>query len=135
MAKYLENSKKILLAYSIKNDVSFNEFSDGKMKITASDKINNDFLLNLQNILLDATGKKWDIELKRGHLGETISDKEHAQDNANKKSVSDLPLVKAILSEFKGSKIETLVRKLDEQQDVDVETSFDDNYNYFDEEN
>ena len=122
-----------MLAYSLKNDVSFNEFSDGKMKITVSEKINNDFLLNLQKFLIEASGKKWDIELQRGHLGETISDKENAQDRENKKSVSDLPLVKAILAEFKGAKIETLVRKFTEQEEIKNETNFEDNYNYFDE--
>jgi len=135
LVHYLEETKKILMAYSLKNDVSFNDFADGKMKITVSEKINNDFLINLQNILTDATGKKWDIEIQRGHLGETIADKEQALDNANKKNVSDLPLVKAILAEFKGAKIETLVRKMMEQQDNITASDFEENYNYLEEEN
>ena len=128
---YLENSKKILLSYSLKNDLSFNSFCFGKMSITVSDKINNDFLLNLQNVLIEATGQKWDIEIQRGQLGETIADKEQAQDNANKKSVSDLPLVKAILAEFNGAKIETLTRKIHTEEKSEI--SFEDNNNYFDE--
>lgn len=128
---YLENGKKILLSYSLKNDLSFNSFCFGKMSITVSDKINNDFLLNLQNVLIEATGQKWDIEIQRGQLGETIADKEQAQDNANKKSVSDLPLVKAILAEFNGAKIETLTRKIHTEEKSEI--SFEDNNNYFDE--
>ncbi|MBE6458587.1 MAG: DNA polymerase III subunit gamma/tau [Alphaproteobacteria bacterium] len=128
---YLENSKKILLSYSLKNDLSFNSFCFGKMSITVSDKINNDFVLNLQNVLIEATGQKWDIEIQRGQLGETIADKEQAQDNANKKSVSDLPLVKAILAEFNGAKIETLTRKIHTEEKSEI--SFEDNNNYFDE--
>ena len=58
---YLEASKKMLLVYSLKNDVSFEEFSQGRIKMAASDKINNDFLLNLQKILAEATGRKWEI--------------------------------------------------------------------------
>lgn len=141
LAAYLESNKKVLLAYSFKHDLSFVEFADGKMKLTTSDKINNDFLLNLQKILIDATGKKWDIDVLPGALGETIADKEQAQDSANKKSVSDLPLVKAILAEFKGSKIDTLTRKISEE-DEETETitgsgntNFEDNDNYFDEDN
>ncbi len=139
LAAYLESAKKVLMAYTFKHDISFSEFAQGKMKITASDKINNDFLLNLQNILIEATGSKWDIEVLRGHLGETIADKEEAADNANKKSVSDLPLVKAILAEFKGAKIETLMRKIsstDEDESEEAASSFnsyEDNDNYFDE--
>ncbi|MBE6445496.1 MAG: DNA polymerase III subunit gamma/tau [Alphaproteobacteria bacterium] len=131
LAQYLEIEKKVLLAYTFKHDLSFSEFSDGRIKFTASEKVNNDFLLNLQNILIEATGKKWDLEVLRGHLGETIADKEQALDNANKKSVSDLPLVKAILSEFKGSKIETLTRKINKEEDVSSE--FETTETYFDE--
>lgn len=130
---YLESTKKILLSYSLKNDLSFNSFSFGKMSVTVSDKINNDFLLNLQNVLIEATGQKWDIDVRRGQLGETIADRERAQDSANKKSVSDLPLVKAILAEFNGAKIETLTRKINAEAEEENEISFEDNNNYFDE--
>lgn len=139
LAAYLESSKKVLLAYTFKHDISFSEFAPSKMKITISDKINNDFLLNLQHVLIEATGSKWDIEVLRGYLGETIADKEEAADNANKKSVSDLPLVKAILAEFKGSKIETLTRKISSTEEEEPEeaassfNSYEDNDNYFDE--
>lgn len=138
LAAYLEASKKVLLAYSFKHDLSFSEFAPGKMKVTASDKINNDFLLNLQNILIETTGQKWDIEVLRGHLGETIADREQAAENANKKSVSDLPLVKAILAEFKGAKIETLIRRMSAETEQEEPTggfSYDENDNYFDEDN
>ncbi|MBR6663878.1 MAG: hypothetical protein IKL33_03520, partial [Alphaproteobacteria bacterium] len=131
LAKYLEAEKKVLLAYTFKHDLSFSEFSNGKIKFTVSEKVNNDFLLNLQNILIEATGQKWDLEVLRGHLGETIADKEQALDNANKKSVSDLPLVKAILSEFKGSKIETLTRKINKEEEASSE--FETTETYFDE--
>lgn len=140
LAAYLENNKKVLLAYSFKHDLAFVEFADGKMKLTTSDKINNDFMLSLQKVLIEATGKKWNIEILPGALGETIADKEQAQDNANKKSVSDLPLVKAILAEFKGAKIDTLTRKITEDDDkaeiiVGSGSGFEDNDNYFDEDN
>ncbi len=129
---YLEEAKKMLMIYSLKNDVSFEEFAQGRIKMAASDKINNDFLLNLQRVLTEATGIKWEIEISRGQLGETIADREKAQDNENKKNVSDLPLVKAILSEFKGSKIETLTRKINKQENIE-ESSFEESENYFDE--
>lgn len=133
LLEYLETSKKMLLSYSLKNDVSFAEFAHGHMKINVSDKINNDFLLNLQNVLIEATGQKWEIEVLRGTLGETIADVERAQDTANKKNVSDLPLVKAILAEFSGSKIETLTRKINEELPNESESSFEETTPYFDE--
>lgn len=141
LAAYLENSRRVLLAYSFKHDMSFIKFANGQIEATASDKINNDFLLDLQKILMEATGIKWDINIVSGAVGETIADKEQAQDNANKKNVSDLPLVKAILAEFKGAKIETLTRKITADEDEESgeitasSVSYDDNDNYFDEDN
>lgn len=141
LAAYLENSRRVLLAYSFKHDMSFIKFANGQIEATASDKINNDFLLDLQKILMEATGIKWDINIVSGAVGETIADKEQAQDNANKKNVSDLPLVKAILAEFKGAKIETITRKITADEDEESgeitasSVSYDDNDNYFDEDN
>ncbi len=129
---YLEQNKKMLLVYALKNDVSISEFAPGQIKMTASEKVTNDFLLNLQHILIEATGKKWQIDILRGPLGETIADRELAADAANKKNVSDLPLVKAILAEFKGAKIETLTRKINEENQEDLD-SYDEPETYFDE--
>ena len=131
--QYLENARKPLLVYALKNDVSVDSFRPGEIQMTISDKVNNDFLLNLQKELSEVTGEKWKIETKRGPLGETIAQHEQALDNANKKNVSDLPLVKAILEEFKGSKIETLTRKISQDNVDDSEVSFEDAETYNDE--
>ena len=136
LVEYLINSKKMMMAYSLKNDVSFSEFANGSMKISIDDKINNDFLLNLQNLLVEATGIKWNIDVIPGALGETIADKETAKDNENKKDVMDLPLVKAIMAEFKGAKIETLTRKVKtDEKDTETTSVFEEDFNYFDEDN
>ena len=136
LIEYLINNKKMMMAYSLKNDISFSEFTNGSMKISIDNKINNDFLLNLQNLLLEATGLKWDIDVVPGALGETIADKEAAKDSENKKDVMDLPLVKAIMAEFRGAKIETLTRKLKtEEKDTETTSVFEEYFNFFDEDN
>ena len=83
--------------------------------------------------MIEATGIKWNIDVVPGVLGETIADKEAAKDNENKKDVMDLPLVKAIMSEFKGAKIETLTRKIKAEVVDNNIAAFDENLNYFDE--
>lgn len=136
LIEYLITNKKMMMAYSLKNDVSFAEFANGAMKISVSDKINNDFLLNLQNLLIEATGRKWNIDVRPGTLGETIADKEAAKDSENKKDVMELPLVKAIMAEFRGAKIETLTRKIKtEEAKTEESPVFDEEFNYFDEDN
>lgn len=108
---YLEQSKKALIEYTIKNDVSINSFDNGKISMNISDNIHQDFIMNLHKLLTDITGKKWEIDIVKGDLGQTIADKEKSIVEATKKNVAEYPLVKKILEEFKGSRIETAVRK------------------------
>lgn len=108
---YLEQSKKALIEYTIKNDVSINSFENGKISMNISSNIHQDFIMNLHKLLTDVTGKKWEIDVIKGSLGETIADKEKSVVEASKKNVAEYPLVKKILEEFKGAKIETAIRK------------------------
>ena len=108
---YLEQSKKALIEYAIKNEVNFQEFSNGHIKMIASPNIHQDFIMNFHKLLTSATGKKWEIDISKGELGETIADKEKTLVDAKKKNVAEYPLVKKILEEFRGAKIETIIRK------------------------
>jgi len=108
---YLEQSKKALLEYSVKNDICIRDFADGYMAMNIGPNIHQDFMMNFQKFLTHATGKTWKIDIIKGDLGETIADKEKTIIEAKKKNVSEYPLVKKILEEFRGSKIETVIRK------------------------
>ena len=108
---YLEQTKKALLEYSVKNDVSISSFENGRIVMNISANVHQDFIMNLHKLLTDVTGKKWEIDVVRGPLGETIADKEKSVVEATKKNVAEYPLVKKILEEFKGAKIETVIRK------------------------
>lgn len=136
LIEHLTNNKKVMLAYSLKNDVSFIEFQNLYFKISISEKINNDFLLSLQNVLIEITGNKWKIDIQKGPLGETIADKEAAKNLEEKKDIMELPLVKAIFAEFKGAKIDSLTRKLPQNSDDDnSEPFFNDETVYIEEDN
>lgn len=121
LVAYLETNRKMLVSYALKNDVTIHEFSDGFMKMTVSDKIHPDFIMNLHKILTEATGREWKIDILRGHLGETIADRERAKTEEDKRSIMEYPLVKAIMAEFKGAKIETLTRRVDLEETADGE--------------
>lgn len=111
LLRYLEGTKKALIEYSIKHDVCIREFSDGHIAMNIAPSIHQDFIMNLHKLLSEATGCQWEIEIIKGDLGETIADKEKSAAEATKKNVSEYPLVKKILEEFKGAKIETVIRK------------------------
>ena len=91
------------------------------IKMAISDKIAPDFMQNFNKELEIASGIKWKVEIRRGPLGETLADKERYALEQDKQSVSEYPLIKAILSEFPGAKIDTLVRKVAQEETDDEE--------------
>ncbi len=137
LVSYLEQKKMLLVEYAIKNDVSISEFSNGLIRMTVSEKIHPDFILNLHKTLTEATGLTWKIELSRGALGVTLADMEKAAEEEEKRNIMEYPLVKAIMAEFKGAKIETATRKMTDIDDDSSEMDFgaDNNEIIYDEEN
>lgn len=136
LVDYLTGSKKMLVAYSLSNDVSFIEFRQGYIKMAVSEKINSEFLLELQNILAEATATKWIVDIASGALGETLAQKKERLAWETQKDALDLPLVKAIMAEFANAKIETMTRKINNDNQTDEETSLTQDYNqYIEDEN
>ena len=136
LVNYLEQKKMPLAEYALKNDVSVSEFSNGFIKMTVSEKIHPDFILNLHKILTEATGLTWKIELSRGALGVTLADLERAAEEEEQRNIMEYPLVKAIMAEFKGAKIETATRRITEtDDDEEIDFGSDNNELIYDEEN
>ena len=136
LVNYLEQKKMPLAEYALKNDGSVSEFSNGFIKMTVSEKIHPDFILNLHKILTEATGLTWKIELSRGALGITLADLERAAEEEEKRNIMEYPLVKAIMAEFKGAKIETATRRITEtDDDEEIDFGSDNNELIYDEEN
>lgn len=132
LVSFLEESKKMLLLYALKNDVCIERFESGKILLTLSEKTAADFVANLQKALIEATGGAWQIDVKYGVLGQTLADKEKELLAQDERQISEYPLVRAILDEFKGAKFDTVLR-LDEKQPSETETV--DITNNFEEEN
>ena len=136
MVEALMTARKMMMAYSVKQDISFVEFSHGKMKVCVSDKVNNDFLMNLQNWLKETTKINWLVDVEKGNLGQTIAEKEEAKDREEKKDAMELPLVKAIMAEFRGAKIDSLTRQIiNEDDDISSESVFENDDVYIEEDN
>lgn len=120
LVAYLEAHKKMLFLFALKNDISFEEFEVGKIRLRAKEDLAPDFISNLKSILAEATGSPWQIEIERGALGQTLADAERLKIETDKQTVAEYPLVRAVLAEFKGSKIETLLRRC-EKEDEETE--------------
>ncbi len=112
LVKFLEDNKQARLAYTLRHDTEILEFVPGRMKFKTADRVGNDTLAALNKILEGATGGKWVFDIVPGEPGRTIADIEKEQKEKDKKDIAETPLVKAILDEFRGAKIETLTRKV-----------------------
>lgn len=121
LLSYLENKKQLLVEYALKNDIAIREFSNGLIKMNISEKIHPDFILNLHKILTEATGITWKIETLSGTMGTTIADQEKAAAEEEKRNIMEYPLVRAIMTEFKGAKIDLQTRKNQAADDEDGE--------------
>ena len=119
LARLLQAKKQLLLLFAVKNDMSFKDFVFGKIKISLSEKAERDLIANLRKFLEAETGINWVIDFDYEPLGETLAYLESKELNKDKENISEYPLVKAILSEFKGAKIETIVRKAVEDAEDD----------------
>lgn len=124
LVKLLNAKRQMLLLYAVKNDMSFKEFTAGKMRIALSEKADKDLIANLRKFLAKETGVSWVIDIDYEPLGETLAFKENKELERDKKNISEYPLVKAILSEFSGAKIETVIRKAVEDAEDEEAAGF-----------
>ena len=129
LIKHLENQKQPRLAYALRHDVEVVEFSPGQIKFKAADRVGNDTLAALNKILEETTGGKWALDIVPGEVGRTVADIENEQKEKDKKNVAETPLVKAILEEFRGARIETLTRKVKAGEDDGDESANEDIFN------
>ena len=128
LVSYLEKSKKLLLLYALKNDVSIESFESGKISLTASEKLAPDFIPNLRKILKEATNATWDINMTYGMLNQTLADIENNKKEEDKRKISEYPLVRTILQEFKGVKFDTILRTSEKREDDTLEQELINNF-------
>lgn len=134
LIRFLEDKKYPLLVYALKHDVCIKEFSNGILKIIVSDSVHPEFIQNCVKVLRETTGENWQIEVLKGLMGETLADKEEAALAEKQKDILEYPLVKAIMAEFKGAKIESLTRRHSKETDEEDDVETTNNLN-FDEDN
>lgn len=85
--------------------------------MTVSEAVHPEFITNFHKILQETTGKNWVLDTVTGVLGETLADKENKELEREQRDIMEYPLVRAIMAEFKGAKIESLIRRIRESDD------------------
>ncbi|MBQ9271256.1 MAG: DNA polymerase III subunit gamma/tau [Alphaproteobacteria bacterium] len=125
MLKLMTAKKQPLLMYAVKNDISFKSFENGKIHIAVSEQADKNLIYNFRTFLEKETGNAWQFEIDYEPLGETLAYIEAKELNRDKKNISEYPLVKAILDEFNGATIETIIRKSVQAAEDDGMLEFD----------
>ena len=121
----LMTAKKVpMLMFAVKNDISFKSFTHGHIHIAVSEKAEKDLIYNFRTFLEKETGTPWKFDIDYEPLGETLAFIEAKELNRDKKNISEYPLVKAILNEFNGAKIETIIRRQAEEAEDDEPVEF-----------
>lgn len=121
----LMTAKKVpMLMFAVKNDISFKSFAHGHIHIAVSEKAEKDLIYNFRTFLEKETGTPWKFDIDYEPLGETLAFIEARELNRDKKNISEYPLVKAILNEFNGAKIETIIRRQTEEAEDDEPVEF-----------
>ena len=109
LLKLMTAAKQPLLLFAVKHDMSFKQFRHGYMQVALSEKSDKNLIANLRKFLETETKTAWVIDIDYEPLGQTLADLESL--SGDKKNISEYPLVKAILSEFNGAKLDTIIRK------------------------
>ena len=112
LLKYVYSKK----SYNVLNERNSRTLIDKKI---VTDK---NLILNFRNFLEKETGKVWKFDIDYEPLGETLAFLEARALDNDRKNISEYPLVKAILAEFNGAKIETFIRKSVEAAEDDEQT-------------
>ncbi len=132
LIKLLEANKQPRLAYTLRHDIEVCEFAVGSIKFKAADRVSNEILSAVNKFLEETTGAKWALDIIPGEVGRTIADAENEQKEKDKKNIAETPLVKAILDEFRGARIENLTRKaMPEGQEGESADIFSNNEDFF----
>ena len=84
--------KEIELKYDLERNVKLVSFNKGKIDISFNEKLNKDFIKNLTEKLLEWTGERWIISLRKNSEAKSVYEKNiEAKNN--------------FIDEFKKSKI------------------------------
>lgn len=115
MAKLAREKREMLLAFNIENHVRPIEITDGKLVCSFTDSAPDKLSFDLTKFLTANTGINWTIETRLEGGAKTQSEVKEEKKNQQLAELKTHPVVGAVLSAFKGAKIEKLtpIKKMD----------------------
>lgn len=119
IAAYAYKQNEMMFAYNVENFVSLVSFEQGKIEFFPMERAPHNLAGEMVEKLRLWTGKQWIVSVVGHQGGQTLIQQARANSENLKKTMSQHPLVTAVLKAFPGAKIDTIRLKKDEQDDND----------------
>lgn len=124
IAAYAYKQNEMMFAYNIENYVSLVSFEQGKIEFFPMDRAPNNLAGEMVEKLRLWTGKQWIVTVVSRQGGQTLIQQARTNAENLKKTMTQHPLVTAVLKAFPGARIDTirLQKEEDESEDYGYET-------------
>lgn len=125
---YAYKQNEMMFAYNLENFVSIVSFEQGKIEFFPLDRAPNNLAGEMVEKLRRWTGKQWMVTVVNRQGGQTLIQEARTNAENLKKSLSQHPLVSAVLKTFPASRIETIRLQKDAEAEIESETGTVDFY-------
>jgi DNA polymerase-3 subunit gamma/tau len=108
LVKLFYQKKELILYHFLLEDVQLVKFAPGRLEIKAIHDIPKNMVANLTNYLQEWTGEKWVIIISEKAGDATLKEQAQSHNDKLKEACLQDPIVEKIISNFPGSKINTV---------------------------
>lgn len=117
IAAYAYKQNEMMFAYNIENYVSLVSFEQGRIEFFPMDRAPNNLAGEMVEKLRAWTGKQWVVTVVGRQGGQTLIQQARANAENLKKTMTQHPLVTAVLKAFPGSRIDTIRLQKEEESE------------------
>lgn len=117
IAAYAYKQNEMMFAYNVENFVSLVSFEQGKIEFFPMDRAPNNLAGEMVEKLRQWTGRQWIVTVVGRQGGQTLIQQARTNAENLKKTMTQHPLVTAVLKAFPGARIDTIRLQKEEENE------------------
>ena len=117
IAAYAYKQNEMMFAYNVENYVSLVSFEQGKIEFFPMDRAPNNLAGEMVEKLRQWTGRQWVVTVVSRQGGQTLIQQARTNAENLKKTMTQHPLVTAVLKAFPGARIDTIRLQKEEENE------------------
>ncbi len=117
IAAYAYKRNEMMFAYNVENYVSLVSFEQGKIEFFPMDRAPNNLAGEMVEKLRQWTGRQWVVTVVSRQGGQTLIQQARTNAENLKKTMTQHPLVTAVLKAFPGARIDTIRLQKEEENE------------------